>query len=237
MRHALVGVHGDLGYFVPESKRQAAFEVEFELPVGLRDLVQAAGVPHVEVGRLTVNGDPADWSLVIDEGACVEVHPRFPLTEPPADPRFLLDAHLGKLASYLRLVGLDAEHDPAEDDPALVQRSNTEQRILLTRDRGLLMHGSLLCGSYVRSIRPLGQAVEVVQRFALGGVLEPFSRCMVCNHLLADAAPGDVVGRVPDSVAEDYAEFRLCTGCGRVYWQGSHHRRLQRIVRTIVQGE
>lgn len=236
MRRAQLCVHGVLNDFLPEALRRGSFDVEFELPVGLRDLVQSTGIPHVEIEWVTVDGRIVDWSLVVGGGSRIEAHPRYPLTEPLARPRFVLDAHLGKLASYLRLIGLNAAYDPARDDPALVEQSNREQRVLLTRDRGLLMHASLQRGSFVRSIDPLGQAVEVVGRFALTGLLRPFSRCTVCNHHLTTAEAHEVVGRVPTAVAESHAEFRLCPGCERVYWQGSHHRRLRRVVEDISRG-
>lgn len=237
MRRAHLLVHGALGDFLPQQRRGVEFPVEFELPVGLRDLVQAAGMPHVEVGRITVDGEPAGWSLLIDDGSRIEAHPRYPLADPPPGTRFLLDAHLGKLAGYLRLVGSDAHYDPALDDPQLVERSLEEDRVLLTRDRALLMHGSLRNGSYVRSIDPLRQAVEVVDRFALRNRLLPFTRCMACNAVLMAAGPEAVGGKVPTGVLERYREFHRCPGCGRVYWRGSHHRRLVRLVERIAAGD
>jgi uncharacterized protein with PIN domain len=233
MRRARLVVHGALRDLLPEARRHGSFDVEFELPVGLRDLIQSVGIPHVEVARVTIDGVAADWRHVVHDADDIEAHPRYPLAESPAEPRFVLDAHLGKLASYLRLVGLDAAYDPARDDPALVDQSNREERALLTRDRGLLMHASLQRGSFVRSTAPLGQAAEVVGRFALRGLLDPFSRCTVCNGVLVDAAAGEVAGRVPASVVESHSGFRRCPGCERIYWQGSHHRRLRRIVEHI----
>jgi uncharacterized protein with PIN domain len=233
MRRARLLVHGALRDFLSEARRSGSFGVAFELPVGLRDLIQSVGIPHVEVARVTVDGVAVDWGHVVHDGDDIEAHSRYPLAEPPAGPRFVLDAHLGKLASYLRLVGLDAEYDPARDDPELVEQSNQGERALLTRDRGLLMHASLQRGCFVRSTAPLGQAAEVVGRFALRGLLDPFSRCTVCNGELVDADPHEVADRVPAPVVESHSEFRRCPGCGRIYWQGSHHRRLRRVVEHI----
>ncbi len=227
-------MHGALGDFLPRTRRDVAFDITFELPVGLRDLIQSTGVPHVEVDRIEIDGAAADWSRVVDDGARVEAHPRYPLEAAPAEPRFLLDAHLGKLTAYLRLVGIDSAHDPEVDDPELVEWSLDEDRGLLTRDRGLLMHGSLRYGSYVREIDPVSQAVEVVRRFALRSVAAPFTRCMACNGVLGSAGPNDVAGRVPTGVAARHSEFRCCPDCERVYWEGSHHRRLRTLVREIT---
>jgi len=225
---------GALGDFLPPHRREAAFEVLFELPVGLRDLVQSVGVPHVEVAEVTVDGALVDWSTTVDDGAEVVAHARYPLVRPPAEPRFLTDVHLGRVTGYLRLAGFDVRHDPALDDPALAAASIAEGRILLTRDRRLLMVGALQRGSYVRATDPLQRAVEIVDRFALRPLARPFTRCMVCNTLLAPARPDEVAGRVPESVRARHTVFRRCPGCERVYWEGTHHARLSGIVRRIL---
>jgi uncharacterized protein with PIN domain len=230
-------MHGGLADFLPPGRRGTEFEAVFELPVGLRDLIQSTGVPHVEVGRVLVGGEPAGWESVVEDGARIEALPRYPLAEPPGDPRFLLDVHLGRLARYLRLGGLDAAHDADAGDPALVVASVEEDRILLTRDRGLLMHAALREGSFVRATDPVEQAVEVVGRFALAGRLVPFSRCMVCNHRLVEVPKEAAAGRVPDGVLAAHREFRDCPGCGRLYWRGSHQARLEALIRRMREPE
>jgi len=233
VRSARIRMRGGLGDFLPPGRREVEFEAVFELPVGLRDLIQSTGVPHVEVGRVLVDGEPAGWDRVVGGGEHVEAFPRYPLATPPADPRLLLDVHLGRLARYLRLGGLDAAHSPDAGDPALVAASVGEDRILLTRDRGLLMHAALREGSFVRSTDPIEQAVEFVARFALGGRLVPFTRCMVCNHTLAPAPREEVAGLVPDGVLAAHDDYRRCPGCGRTYWRGSHQERLESLVRRM----
>ena len=226
---------GALGDFLPPQRREDSFEVTFELPVGLRDLIQSVGVPHVEVGPVTLDGRPADWSARVDDGAEVVAQSRYPLARPPAEARLLTDVHLGRVTGYLRLVGLDVRHDQDLDDPALVAAANAEKRILLTRDRRLLMTGALERGSFVRATEPLQRAVEIVDRFALRPLLRPFTRCTVCNGELAAARPDEVAGRVPPTVQARHAVFRACPGCGRVYWEGSHHARLSDVVGAILE--
>jgi uncharacterized protein with PIN domain len=228
-------MHGALGDFLSPERRDAEFGAVFELPVGLRDLIQSTGVPHVEVGRVLVGGEEATWDRVVDGGDRIEAFPRYPLAGPTGEMRFLLDVHLGRLARYLRLVGIDAAHDSDAADPALVAASVGQGRVLLTRDRGLLMHAALREGSFVRAIDPIEQAAEVVSRFALGGRLAPFTRCTVCNHVLVDMPKEAAAGRVPDPVLASHGEFQECPGCGRCYWRGSHLPRLEALVRRMAQ--
>lgn len=231
MRTALVCCDPRLDFFLAPERRGGPFHVSFELPVGLRDLIQSTGIPHVEVGGVTVDGQPARWDRLIDGGETIEVRPRYPLEHPPELPEFLLDVHLGRLARNLRLLGFDSLHDPDAEDPALAADARDTGRILLTRDRGLLMRAEVPRGSYVRATDPLVQTVEVVDRFRLRPSIEPFTRCLVCNAELVDARP-DHPG-IPDGVRSRQDTFRECPSCGRVYWEGTHTDRMRRLVDEV----
>jgi uncharacterized protein with PIN domain len=231
MRTARFWLSGDLRYF---EARDGGSAVPFELPVGLRDLVQSVGIPHVEVGSVSVDGEPAEWDQRIDDGAVIEVHSRYPLSSPPEEPKFVTDVHLARLARYLRLFGFDVVWDPDLDDPDLVGISLAEHRFLLTRDLGLLMRGRLRDGTYVRATDPREQILEILERFALRTVIAPFTRCLACNGLLEELPNSEAASRVPESVAKRHDRFTTCRDCGRVYWPGSHHDRMARIVQEVV---
>ena len=110
--------------------------------------------------------------------------------------RFVLDVHLGRLARLLRLAGFDSLYANDWDDRDLSRLSRQEGRILLTRDRGLLMRAEVTHGYCVRSPHPPAQLSEVIARFDLSRASRPFSLCLVCNrHLAAPAAaPGPGAG-------------------------------------------
>jgi uncharacterized protein with PIN domain len=210
--------------------------VEFELPVGLRDLVQSTGIPHVEVGSITVDAEPAEWDRRIEGGEEIHLEARYPLNDPPADPRFVADVHLARLARHLRLFGFDTVWDPDLDDPDLVEVSVAERRTLLTRDLGLLMRNRLTKGTFVRAIDPREQLIEILERFALRTVLAPFTRCLECNGLLEDMPKDAATPRVPVPVAVRHDRFTTCQDCDRIYWPGSHHARMATLVRQITAG-
>ena len=71
------------------------------------------------------------------------------------------------------------------------------------------------------------QAEEVAGRFDLARSLRPFTRCMVCNGLLTEVVKAEVEGQAPKRILECFDGFRRCPGCGRVYWEGSHYRRMR----------
>ncbi len=230
MRRATLTIGGELVDHVA-AETGPRIEIAFELPAGVRDLVQAQGIPHVEVAGLTVNGEAAAWAQRIDDGDRIELAPRYPLATTDPDPRFLLDGHLGKLARLLRLLGLDAEYDPAADDAALAQRS-PGGRILLTRDRGLLMRRSVVRGRWIRTTVPTEQAVEVVSAFRLAAAVAPLTRCLECNGRLVPAQPEP--GDLPAGVRDRYRDFHRCSDCDRVYWPGTHHAALRRQADEIL---
>ena len=128
----------------------------------------------------------------------------------------------------LRLAGFDSLYDNQWEDRTLSRLSRQEGRILLTRDRGLLMRSEVTHGYCVRSPHPPAQLSEVIARFDLSRRLSPFSLCLVCNRGLQALSRRQARERVPPQVALRYRRFRACPQCGRVYWRGSHWEHMRR---------
>lgn len=238
--------YGELNDFLPPPRRQRAFTLAFRVPGSVKDALESQGVPHPEVDLLLVNGESAAFDRTLADGDRVAAYPLFRQLDisavslvhvpPPAEPRFALDGHLGRLARYLRLLGFDVAHRPQADDTDLANESAAEDRVLLTRDLDLLKRRVVRRGYRVRNTDPLRQAIEVVRHFGLAGLLSPFTRCLACGEALVPATTEEVAGRVPEGVTSRHAGFHRCSGCGRVYWPGSHHRRLSSLVAEIRSG-
>lgn len=143
-------------------------------------------------------------------------------------PRFVADAMLGRLARWLRILGLDTVYDPSLDDPALVALADAEGRALLTRDRHLVEHLRPPRALLVRSDAALDQLREVVQEFGIGPPFGLFTRCPVCNGALRPATDEEAATLVPEQSRDVPGPVRRCPDCGRVYWQGSHTERMRR---------
>src|SRR5512133_346718 len=126
----------------------------------LGHMVESLGVPLPEVGSLVVNGRTAAPGYRPGGGDVVAVGAvRRPQRLPSA--RFILDVHLGTVARWLRLAGVDAAYASDAGDDALIEQANDERRALLTRDRGLLRRRKLWLGAYVRGARPDEQFRDV----------------------------------------------------------------------------
>ena len=134
------------------------------------------------------------------------------------------------MAAYLRMLGFDTWYQNHVDDAALAQMSKEEQRILLTHDQGLLKRSAVTRGYWVRATAPREQLREVMARFDLQRMAQPFIRCLSCNGLLRSASLDEVKAQVPENAARYYSEFWRCASCGKVYWQGSHYQRMTRLI-------
>jgi uncharacterized protein with PIN domain len=134
---------------------------------------------------------------------------------------------LGALARWLRALGVDVTYDPALDDPELVERAVAEGRTILTRDRRLTRRRLARNHLLIRSDDVAEQLRQVLDELGLQPDPERLlGRCLRCNTPLAPIDPELARARVPPWVARTQDQFRLCPDCGRVYWRGTHVRRM-----------
>lgn len=219
----------ELRMFLRAGRRDGPVRVTCDGTSSLGHVVESVGVPLTEVGAMAAGGGPAGPGYRPRGGEVVHVGAvRRP--QPLAAARFLLDVHLGTLARRLRLVGLDTAYTNDAGDDALVEQANAEQRVLLTRDRGLLRRRRLWRGAYVRGAHPDEQLADVLDRFA--PALAPLTRCVACNGRLSPVAKADIAPGLLPGTRRTYDAFSRCAGCGRVYWHGAHGRRLDAIIES-----
>lgn len=242
--HATFRFYADLNHFLPYARRQTDFNHTFDGRVSIKDMIESFGIPHTEIDLIVVNGESVDFDYIVQDGDRVSVYPDFttvdisPLIrlrpEPLDVPRFVLDIHLGRLAGYLRMLGFDALFPENYDDEYLAEISSTENRIMLSRDRGLLIRKIVVYGYYVRSTNPREQVVEVARRYNLIPKMQPFRHCAHCNGVIEPVAKEDILHLIQPDTREYYDDFRQCTECGRVYWPGTHFERMQAFIDEIV---
>lgn len=243
MKRAEFRFYAELNDFLPRQQRFAPVVRLFDGEVSVKDLIEAAGVPHAEVDLVIVNSEPVDFTYRVRDGDRIAVYPMFEALdigsivsvrpEPLREPRFAADAHLGRLARHLRLLGFDTAYERDWDDARLAAAAHAERRIVLTRDVGLLKRNVVTHGLFVRAQQPLGQLLEVARRLQLVSRFRPFTRCLACNGTLTAVPKDDVAAQVPECAWQQHDRFVRCSGCRRVYWPGTHHERLRRLVEEI----
>ena len=233
----------ELNDHLPLEQRKVAFVHNLKNAGSIKDLIESLGVPHTEVDLILVNGVSVDFQYRVQDGDRISVYPVFealditPLTHLRPQPlrvtRFVLDAHLGRLAAYLRMLGFDTLYRNDYDDPTLARISAEEQRILLTCDRRLLMHKQITHGYFVRERQPHLQLLEILSRFDLFNACQPFTRCLHCNGSIQLVAKDVILDRLLPRTRTYYDEFWQCADCGKIYWKGSHYLRMQQLIERL----
>lgn len=149
-------------------------------------------------------------------------------------PSFVVDTMLGRLARWLRAMGYDTLYFGSAEDRRLLQLAHSEGRILLTRD-GKLARLAGAQGCLIQADQVDDQIVEIVEKLSLAPEnADWLSRCLECNTLLEAREKQALRGLVPEYIFATQTEFMGCTGCGKIYWPGSHaDRMLARLSRLL----
>lgn len=236
----------ELNDFLPAERRRQAFTCPCARAATVKHMIEALGVPHTEVELVLLNGESVGFERLILDGDRVAVYPKFetldisPLLKVRSQPlrllRFIADAHLGGLASLLRMSGFDTLYDNTFEDSQIAEIAAQQGRIVLTRDRELLKRRIISHGCYVHALKPALQLRELFERLDLARSAKPFSLCLHCNRPLSDIAPELARPRVPPRVGALYSRFLICVNCDRLYWEGSHWRSMCDLLKPLLGG-
>jgi uncharacterized protein with PIN domain len=226
----------ELNDFLPRERRRREVAVPCARAATTKHMIEALGVPHTEVELVLVNGEASSFDRLIAQGDRVAVYPKFeaidisPLVRVRERPlrrlRFVADAHLGGLARFLRMAGFDTLYDNYIDDGEIEELAANEDRVVLTRDRELLKRRTIIHGCYIHALKPEEQLRELFNRLDLAASARPFTLCLHCNVPLRPAKKDEVIEQLPPAVRELHDEFNTCDSCGRLYWKGSHWKRM-----------
>ena len=140
--------------------------------------------------------------------------------------KFLVDEMLQRLGRWLRAAGYDTEiENNGRDDYQLLQQALAQHRYLLSCDEALAQQrrasGTVLLldnTSLEKTVESLAQYISVDWQY------RPFTRCMVCNTPL-QLAQVHQLSRVPGDTQQQTVYY--CSQCNKVYWDGSHVRRMR----------
>ena len=199
----------------------------------VKDMIEACGIPHTEVGAIHAGPAPLPFTHIPADDDTLSVT----APEPPVDVtrptllrpkaldavRFVVDVNVGKLASLLRMLGVDTCYRNGIEDAEIAEAAERESRVVLTKDIALLKRKRIVHGRLVRERLPDRQLAEVVGFFGLKAPFSFFSRCLRCNTPLAPVDKAAVLHRLKPKTKRYYQDFTRCPDCHRIYWRGSHH--------------
>lgn len=234
----------ELNDFLPENHKREEINYLFNGNPTVKHLIESIGIPHTEIGDIVINGRVVDLTSKVENKDKVLVSPKkkYPngingennIHDVLGNPRFVLDNHLGKLAVYLRMFGLDTLYSNDFQDELLTEIASKNERILLTRDRELLKRKVIIYGYWIRNIKPILQIKEIINRYDLGNNLRLFNRCLKCNNPLHKIEKARIINRLEPLTREHYNEFYYCNNCDQVYWKGSHYQRMLDFMTSIL---
>lgn len=189
-------------------------------PTTVKDLLEAVGIPHCEIGR--VYGP--EGVLGLDHLLNYETSLNVVAIDPYSlsQPRFICDQHLGALARLLRMMGFNTTWQNHWLEAEVARRALNEDRVVLSRNRGLLKRKALTRAMLIRSDQGDAQAREVLRRFQLTQKIEMFGRCTACNGQMDSVAKADVWDLIPPRTRAWLDEYWQCQDCGQLYWEGTH---------------
>ena len=247
MSGATLVFHGELQDFLPGVRDSGRVDYALQRRASVKDVVEAVGPPHTEVGDLSINGSRSDFERILRPGDVVQVHPHNPPVDPtsatllqpePLDElRFIVDVNVGKLARMLRMLGFDAAYDWRWTDGHIAAVTGREGRVVLSKDRGLLKRKEIVWGRLVRAEQPGDQIREVLRFFGIDAPKAPFSRCLRCNVLLEQVDKREILHRLEPKTKKHFQRFHICPDCGRIYWQGSHHESMRSWLDSLADRE
>ena len=148
--------------------------------------------------------------------------------------KFIVDCMLGKLAKWLKILGLDALYFSKIEDGDLLALAQEEGRVLLSRDNGLIEKSRSIKTLFIESEDWNTQLEQVLNEFELWEAVSPYSRCIECNVELKDLPKKRARNLVTPFVFERARSFALCPECGRVFWKGTHHKDMEFKIEEIL---
>lgn len=231
-------LHGDLPHLLrPRWRVRQPIVAPVTRAASIKDVLEAFGLPHTEIDRITCNGRPADFSHRVEAGQQFDVYP-IPspwdcstptLLRPNPLPtiKCIVDVNVGRLARYLRMAGFDTRYDPTWNDRRILEEMAADPGILLTRNLDLLKRKQVEWGRYIRAIEPVAQLREMLSLFGGVALPETLSRCLDCNTLLLPIAKQAILHRLEPLTIQYFEAFSRCPRCDKIYWAGSHVDRMQ----------
>ncbi len=234
----------ELNDFLKKQYRKRRFVITFNGNTTVKDAIESLGVPHTEVDMITVNGNSVNFNYRIQNNDNIAVYPVYESLDISEvqllrdhtlrEPKFVLDVHLGKLVKYLRMAGFDCLYDPSLNDSEIIHISTLQKRIILTRDKGILKNSKVTHGMFVRATMPTEQFREVISRLQLERFIKPFTRCTACNEPIEQIEKNEIIHQLLPLTRKHYSDFYRCSGCKKIYWEGSHFKRMKQLLDKIM---
>ena len=158
---------------------------------------------------------------------------RLNLSKKSEEIRFFADVNVARLVRWLRGIGIDTVWEDAISDDDLIRRAIEEKRFVLTLDKRIPQEFRTDHVYLLAHDKPFEQFIEVIRHFNLSKPAQFFTRCLVCNTLLRAAETEEIAEKAPPIAQEKHQKFSFCATCNKIYWEGSHARRMRQAIESV----
>ncbi|MFN8671837.1 MAG: Mut7-C RNAse domain-containing protein [Candidatus Sericytochromatia bacterium] len=235
MNNAKFLFYGELNFFLPYNKKGQVIDISFKESPSVKDAIESLGIPHTEIGLIKLNDISIGFNYKLNDKDSFHIYPvnysqeakdNNLLRPKIKEYKFMVDANIGKMSKYLRMMGFDTYYDLSIDDKEIVEIAEEQERIILTRDIGMLKRKIATHGYFIKSTDINEQVLEVIQRFELKDKINEFSICLECNTKVIRVNKEKVKDNVPERIFFDYEDFYECVKCKKFFWKGSHYDKM-----------
>lgn len=148
--------------------------------------------------------------------------------------KFIADSMLGKLAIWLRIFGYDTLYFKDIDDAYLLRLAREGNRVILTRDTLLIKRRGIKDYIFIKDNEPANQLKQIIAGLLLKTGDNLFTRCIRCNEILLSIEKKEIEALVPEYVFETNNSFTQCRICKRIYWRGTHFKRMEERLKRLL---
>ena len=149
--------------------------------------------------------------------------------------KFLCDQMLGNLSKWLRFFGFDTIYIKFDiDDSDLLEMAQKENRIILTRDKELIVRSNKkkLKNMYIDNLTLDEQLTIILKDLKIDKKMI-LSRCSLCNSLLDKIDKIKVKNKIPNKIFNNNDDYQICRNCNKIYWMGSHYDKIIKKINKI----
>jgi hypothetical protein len=233
----------ELNDFLPKHRKKTDFNAPFTGKRSIKDMIESFGVPHTEIDLILVNGQSVDFNYILRDGDRVSVYPvfeSFNITDvtrlrkiPLRRNTFIADINLGNIVKYMRVLGFSCFYNPLLTPREIIEISNAENRIILTRSKNLLKFKEVTHGIFLRPGSTPEQIRQIIDCLDIKDSIKPFSRCLICNTRLKSVSKEKILNKIPPKTKAFCDEYVQCPSCDKIYWKGTHFKNMEKVVRQI----